>query len=29
VDIADREDDVLVLAATVVIDMVCHADRKR
>jgi uncharacterized protein YxjI len=29
VDIADREDDVLILAATVVIDMVCHADRKR
>ena len=29
VDIADREDDVLVLAATVVIDMVCHGDKKR
>lgn len=29
VDIADGEDDVLILASTVVIDMVCHADRKR
>jgi len=29
VDIADGEDDVLILAGTVVIDMVCHADNKR
>jgi uncharacterized protein YxjI len=29
VDIADGEDDVLILASTVVIDMVCHADKKR
>lgn len=29
VDIAQGEDDVLILAATVVIDMACHADRKR
>jgi uncharacterized protein YxjI len=29
VDIADGEDDVLILASTVVIDMVCHADNKR
>jgi uncharacterized protein YxjI len=29
VDIADGEDDVLILAATVVIDMVCHGDRQR
>lgn len=29
VDIADDEDDVLILASTVVIDMVCHADNKR
>ena len=29
VDIQDDEDDVLILAATVVIDMVCHADNKR
>jgi uncharacterized protein YxjI len=28
VDIADGEDDVLLLASTVVIDMVCHGDRK-
>ena len=28
VDIADGEDDVLLLASTVVIDMVCHADGK-
>jgi uncharacterized protein YxjI len=27
VDIADGEDDVLILASTVVIDMVCHADK--
>jgi uncharacterized protein YxjI len=29
VDIADGEDVVLILASTVVIDMVCHADDKR
>jgi uncharacterized protein YxjI len=29
VDIADGEDDVLILASTVVIDMVCHGDRKQ
>ncbi len=29
VDIADGEDDVLILASTVVIDMVCHGDNKR
>jgi uncharacterized protein YxjI len=29
VEIAAGEDDVLLLAATVVIDMVCHADSKR
>lgn len=29
VDIADGQDDVLILAATVVIDMACHADRKQ
>jgi uncharacterized protein YxjI len=28
VDIAEGEDDILVLASTVVIDMVCHADPK-
>jgi len=28
VDIADGQDDVLILASTVVIDMVCHADKK-
>ena len=28
VDIQEGEDDVLVLASTVVIDMVCHGDRK-
>jgi uncharacterized protein YxjI len=28
VDIADGEDDILILASTVVIDMVCHADQK-
>ena len=28
-DIAEGEDDVLILASTVVIDMVCHADNKR
>ena len=29
VDIAEGEDQVLILAATVVIDMVCHPDNKR
>jgi len=29
VDIADGEDEVLILASTVVIDMICHADNKR
>ncbi len=29
VDITDGEDEVLILASTVVIDMVCHADNKR
>jgi uncharacterized protein YxjI len=29
VDIADGQDDVLILASTVVIDMVCHGDSKR
>ncbi len=28
VDIATQEDDVLILASTVVIDMACHADKK-
>ena len=28
VDIADGEDDVLILASTVVIDMICHADKQ-
>ncbi|MCX6905148.1 MAG: LURP-one-related family protein [Verrucomicrobia bacterium] len=28
VDIAEGEDDVLILASTVVIDMICHGDRK-
>ena len=28
VDIADGQDDILILASTVVIDMVCHADNK-
>ena len=28
VDIADGEDDVLILASTVVIDMICHGDNK-
>src|SRR5512141_509906 len=28
VDVREDEDDVLILASTVVIDMVCHADRK-
>jgi uncharacterized protein YxjI len=29
VDIQEGEDDVLILASTVVIDMVCHSDQKR
>lgn len=29
VDVAEGEDDVLILASTVVIDMVCHADSKK
>src|SRR4051812_34434348 len=29
VDIADGEDDVLILASTAVIDMVCHGDQKQ
>ena len=29
VDIHDGQDDVLILASTVVIDMVCHSDQKR
>jgi len=29
VDIRDGEDDVLILASTVVIDMVCHAEEKK
>jgi uncharacterized protein YxjI len=29
VDIADGEDDVLILASTVVIDLICHGDGKR
>ena len=29
VDVADGEDDVLILASTVVIDMICHGDKKR
>jgi uncharacterized protein YxjI len=29
VDIADGEDDVLILASTVVIDMICHGDNQR
>jgi uncharacterized protein YxjI len=29
VDIADGEDDVLILATAVVIDMVCHQESKR
>ncbi len=28
VEIAEGEDDVMILASTVVIDMVCHGDRK-
>lgn len=29
VDIAAGEDDILILASTVVIDMICHGDNKR
>lgn len=29
VDIADGEDDVLILASTVVIDMACHGDQRQ
>ena len=29
VDIAEGEDDILILASTVVIDMACHGDRQR
>jgi uncharacterized protein YxjI len=29
VDIAEGEDDVLILASSVVIDMVCHGDREK
>jgi uncharacterized protein YxjI len=29
VDITEGEDDVLILTSTVVIDMVCHADKDR
>ena len=29
IDVADGEDDVLVLASAVVIDLACHPDRKR
>jgi len=29
VEIADGQDEVLILAATVVIDMACHGDRRR
>jgi uncharacterized protein YxjI len=29
VDVAEGEDDVLILASTVVIDMICHDDKKR
>jgi uncharacterized protein YxjI len=28
VDIADGENDVLILASTVVIDLCCHGDQK-
>jgi hypothetical protein len=28
VEVAEVEDDVLILASTVVVDMCCHADRK-
>ena len=29
VDIADGQDDVMILAATVVVDLACHNDRRR
>jgi uncharacterized protein YxjI len=29
IDVADDEDPVLVLASAVVVDMACHADKKR
>ena len=29
VDVADGEDDVLILASSVVIDMICHGDKDR
>ncbi len=29
VDIVDGEDEVLILASTVVIDMACHGDKKQ
>jgi uncharacterized protein YxjI len=29
VDIAESEDELLILAATVVIDMACHGDQRR
>jgi uncharacterized protein YxjI len=29
VDVADGEDDVLILASTVVIDMICQGDKKK
>jgi uncharacterized protein YxjI len=29
VDVAGGEDDVLILASTVIIDMICHADQQR
>ena len=29
VEIAEGEDDILILASTVVIDMACHADQQR
>jgi len=29
VDVVDGEDDILVLASAVVVDMACHPDQKR
>jgi uncharacterized protein YxjI len=29
VDVAENEDDILILASSVVIDMICHADKNR
>ena len=29
VDIVEGEDDILILASTVVIDMACHGDQQR